>query len=895
MAAKRKKSLRIDKIFCKNGGPYDNLSWEKRDIVLSAKDGTTIFEQNDVEIPTEWSERAGFIAASKYFRGNIGAPERETSVKQLFDRVADTIASYGAANGYFDKKNAAIFANEIKNLLATQRMAFNSPVFFNVGAVDNPQGSACFILGVDDNLESILDLQKSEAMLFSQGSGAGSNMSKLRGAGEPLSKGGEASGPMSFIRAYDAWAGVIKSGGVQRRASKMLRLDDTHPDVWNGKDDGSDFISFKSHEEKKAWALIDAGYSGAFRGEAYESISGQNSNLSVGLSDDFMRAAKDDEEWETKGVLDGRVIKKFKAMDMLKAIAHASWFCGDPGVQFDDRINEWHTCPKAGKIRSTNPCGEFAFIDESACNLASLNLRRFVETPERIFYEDEFMAAVRIIIIAQDILVDMCGYPTEVIRSNSVNFRPLGLGYANLGGMLVAMGLPYDSNEGRLWASAITALMTGVAYLTSSELAGHIGPFEGYSQNKRAMGKIIRKHRSALDSLDTARHDKALIQLVDLAQQTWGLLYTAGAKTGFRNAQVTLIMPTGTVSHLMDAATQGAEPQLSMVIEKELDSGGSLTIIDSELPSALESLGYNEEEREKILGALRETKNPEKAGIREKDLEVFDTAFPHVGGKRHISVNGHLQMLAAIQPFISGAISKTVNVPRSTSVEDVLQVIVSAWKLGLKSVTMYRSGSKRVQPVSDNECRKAKTAEKRELPEMRDAKTIKFDVQGVKGFFHLGFFPDGGVGEVFITAATEGSTVNGFLAALGRAVSAGLQRNVPVSVYIKQFQNMKFEPLGYTASKHPKLKKCWSILDYLSKILAMFSNIEIAPSRKTEEIPIQTVPNLPPKEGCKEKQAPIGNKELSPMYEVCRNCGNLARKKGTCYECDHCGITGSCG
>lgn len=889
MAVKR--SLKIDKVFCKNGEPYDCVVWEKRDIVKKAKDGAVIFNQGKVEIPAHWSHRAGYMVASKYFRGNIGSPDREVSVKQLFDRVVDTIANAGVDLGYFDKKNAKIFANDLKWLMVNQRMAFNSPVYFNVGASQKPQGSACFILGVEDDLKSIAGLQYAETMLFSQGSGAGSNLSNLRGAGEPLSKGGWASGPISFMRGYDAWAGIIRSGGVQRRASKMQRLDDTHPDVWNGKNNGTDFITFKSHEEKKAWALIEAGYSGAFRGEAYESISGQNCNLSVGLSDEFMRAALDGKTWATKEVITGRVIKKFPAMDMLKAVSEAAWFCGDPGVQFDDRLNEWHTCPKGGKIRSSNPCGEFVFIDNSACNLASINLRAFMETPENIFYDEEFMAAVRITVIAQDILIEMSGYPSDKIAENSKRYRPLGLGFCSLGGMFMAMGIPYDSEVARIWASAISALMTGMAYYTSAEIAGVLDPFAEYNANKRFMTKILRKHRSALDDLNIIRQDKEVTRIVDKAQQVWTGLNTIGSKDGFRNAQVTLVAPTGTIAHMMDAATQGVEPQLSLLLEKELDSGGSLLIIDPEIPNALESLGYPESEREKIAKALSETGNAEKSGVLEKDLAVFDTAFPPVNGKRYISTYGHLQMLAAVQPFVSGAISKTVNVPKSATMDEVLQVFVTAWKLGLKSVTIYRSGSKKAQPIAGSDSKEDnKQAKKRELPEIRDSKTVKFSVVGVTGFFHLGFFNNGDLGEVFITAATEGSTVNGFLAALGRSVSAGLQRNVPVDVYVKQFQNMKFEPLGFTRSEYPELKKCWSVVDYLAKVLAMYSDRKfIPPSRKTEEFLVHD------KRADITDKKEIGNEDFRPLYEICRLCGNLARKKGTCYECDHCGITGSCG
>lgn len=880
----RKKTLKFDRVFTKVGvDPYGE-DWETRDILLPGKDDVIIFKQDGVECPKSWSEKAVYMAASKYFRGNAGSPDRENSIKQLFNRVANTITAKGVEYGYFTNKQSEIFSDELKAILIQQRGAFNSPVFFNVGAVEEPQGSACFILKVEDDLRSIVELQTAECMLFSQGSGMGVNLSNIREAGAPLSRGGQASGPISYTRAYNSWAGIIKSAGVQRRAAMFIRLNDRHPDVWNGLNNGTDFITYKAHEEKKAWTLIDAGYSGEFQGEAYETISGQNANLSVGISDDFMRAAINGLDWSTHGVLTNDVVRTFPANDMLKAMAEGAWLCGDPGVQFDDRINEWNTCSRSGRINSSNPCSEFLFLDNSACNLFSLNLLKFFKSDMWDFNDAEFSHAVRIAIIAQDILVEMSGYPTEEITVMSKRFRPLGLGFCNIGGSLMAMGIPYDSDEGRLWASTLTALMTGTAYMASAEMADILGPFEAYKLNKVPMNSVLKQHRELVIDLNAERQDPELVRLVSKAKDWWRALGLV--KEGFRNAQTTLMAPTGTISFLMDSATQGIEPAIVLIGEKKLSSGGTIPMSTDTVEPGLRSLGYSEPEISHILKLLVETKNQEKAGIKEPHLSVFDATYPSINSKRFISVSGHLKMMAAVQPFISGAISKTVGVPRQATAQEIREVFIMAWKLGLKSVSIYRSGSKRVQPLecSDNGEPDRKKAAKSPLPETRMAHTHKFDIGGQEGFITVGFYDDMRVGEVFLQLAKEGATVNGFAAVLGRAISAGLQRGVPLQVYISQLINTTFAPQGFTPNK--AIKTCHSVPDYLAKFLTTYDDPTHMLKEKTEAL------------ACLEKEdepKPMGNLELYPMYEVCPNCGNLARKIGLCLRCDHCGHDGSCG
>lgn len=905
--AKRKAKLKITPVFCKNGDPYATVEWTTMDVEKTTRgDKEVLFSQNEVEVPAHWTEKAAFTTASKYFRGAKDDPNREKSVKTLFNRVTETITKKGVEYGYFNEKNGAIFERELKWLLIHQYFAFNSPVFFNVGAEKRPQGSACFILGIEDNLRSILNLQVAEAVLFSQGSGSGANLSRLRGCGEPLSKGGIASGPLSFVKGYNAWAGIIRSGGVQRRAAKFVRLDDTHPDVYNGLNNGTDFITFKSHEEKKAWALLDAGYgsleSGELRSEAYETVSGQNCNFSVGISDAFMRGVMQDQLWVTTSVLTGKTAHKFKAEDMLQAIAEGAWLCGDPGIQFDDRVNEWHTCPRGGRIRSSNPCGEFIFIDDSACNLGSVNLVAFMTMPEGIFHEEEFKAAIRLATIAQDILVTMCGYPSEEIAKNSNAYRPLGVGFANLGGLVMAMGLPYDSPEARLWASGISTLMTATAYKTSIELAKAVGSFNQFEKNRRPMIQVIRKHKAAADNILVMRQDSELVSLVESAQATWSEVITEGSKIGFRNAQVTLIAPTGTIAHMMGCATQGIEPDMAIIWTKPLDGGGSMVFMNPIVPTALETLGYSEEERVKILKEIAEVHAPEKTSIKEQHLPVFDSAYSPMGGSRCISISGHLQMMAAVQPHVSGAISKTIALPKSTEPGEIKELIISAWKLGLKSLTVYRSGSKRLQPVvtDDSECAALTTKPLRQrLPDTRDGKIHKFIIGGQEGYLIPGFYPDGKLGEIFVTLAMEGSTLRGLMDCFATSISIGLQHNVPLSTYVNKFVGSKFEPNGYTGNS--EIPRSSSIPDYMFRYLARYDDDSVKllpPPRSTEAIDLSKEDIGPPELEVPDETTltmeTVGTDELRPEYELCRTCGNLAQKKGTCFECDHCGQSGSC-
>ena len=1201
---RKKKGLTFDRVFSK-GNPYLETHWGFRNIELKSET-SVVFRQDGVEAPAEWSDRAVMIAASKYFRGHAGQPGREKSIKQLFERVVDTISQKGIELGYFDKANGKIFNTELKKLLIEQRLAFNSPVFFNVGLEAKPQCSACFVLAVEDNLESIAELQSAETKLFSMGSGSGTNLSTLRGAGEKLSRGGWASGPLSFLKAYDSWAGIIRSGGVLRRASKFMRLDDDHQDVFNGKEDGSDFISFKASEEKKAIALFDAGLTA---GDAYGTVSGQNCNLSVGISNAFMKAAMEGGEWILKSRA-GSTAKKVKAAEMLDSLAHNIWECGDPGVQFDDKINEWNSCPKYGKIVSSNPCqpgwarvltpdgirtfgtidvgstiwsgkrwtkvtkkvatgckpvfgfmtragtfygtkdhrivqngskvradvaetiditscgmanldtneykvsaqdvmdglvfgdgmvhkasvslppvlcvgendhdyfdsevahlfeksreglsrfawlvtttisreecprtyertvpdrflfgkpmtvrgflrglysangsvvssrvtlkassrqvveavqmmlsvlgiksyytinkehdvefsngiytckesydvnistdrsafrdligfiqkdkqkrldeackrplngkaktsyeivevasfgrmnvfditvddpehtywtdgllvsncGEFLPPGEGACNLLSINLSKFFGSPESCFFTKEFLHAVRLAIVAQDILVDLSSYPLPRLDTAAKQLRPLGLGFANLGGLLMSLGIPYDSDNGRKLASALTALMTGQAFTTSMELAKMLGPFPEFERNKKHVIAVLRKHKSALDNLQASDSISPMTEtIIEDAHSIWTNLMSKSQDMILRNSQVTLMAPTGTIGVMMDSDTGGVEPAMMLSVNKHLTGGGTIKLTIGAVKPALEALGYAD--IDKIIKKITETGTAEGSGVLDKDLPVFDAAYPIQGRTRCLSAMAHLSMLAAIQPFISGGISKTIGQPNTVSAQEIKDIIVAAWKMGIKSVTIFREGSKIFEPLGGQKAIAKKPRQGREkLPFTVPSIRHKFEISGVEGYLHTGFSDEGRPLELFITIAKEGSTLRGLMDAFATAISIALQYHVPLSVFVEKFKNTKFEPWGLTSN--PDVRVCSSIIDYVFRYLAKYD-----PDSR-EEVDAVT-------SGEEKKIARTERKTSAiPTYNMCPVCGSILVRLGNCVYCPQgCpGIgSGTCG
>jgi ribonucleoside-diphosphate reductase alpha chain len=857
VARKRKKSIEIESLLCPEGDPYDSVEMVTKTVDLKNGD-QVIFEQKGVEYPADWSPDAAFMMASKFFRGHIGTPQRESSVRQLFDRVVDTLADAGVAKGYFNAKNGKKFNAELKKILLEQMAAFNSPVFFNVGAEENPQGSACFILGVDDNLESIAKLQTEEIEVFSHGSGTGVNLSFLREAGALLSKGGWASGPLSFLIAYCAWAGTIRSGGILRRAAKLMRLDDSHPDIYNGREDGSDFISFKAAEERKARVLWDAGYTAE---QAYATVAGQTANLSVGLSDKFMETVKENGDWTLRSVQGNKATLAFAARDMFNSIGKNIWECGDPGVHFADHINDWWTCPKTGPIRSSNPCSEFLCVDDTSCNLASLNLAAFFTLPEGIFHKEEYLHVARLMLIAQDILVDVCGYPTPKITQNTHDLRPLGLGFCNLGGVLMALGLPYDSEEGRHWASVFAGLLTGQAYKTSIEMAVKLGPFSEYAINKKPFMKVIRRHCQAMDQVLPKR--AALAALAEDAQSLWSDVLRDGEKHGFRNCQTTLMAPTGTIGFLMDAATTGAEPELYLVRIKKMIDGGELRTPCKMMDASLETLGYDYELRAKICEDITATSDLANSAIAKEDYPVFHTAYPSVEGAECLSTSGHLLMMAAIQPLISGGISKTIGQPESVEAAEITQIIGSAWKLGLKCLTIYRENSKIDSPVKSAHARIKETAAKKtkeRLPETTRAERHRFVIGSTKGYLLTSFYPDGRVAEFFVELAKEGSTLAGLMDCFSTAISMALQHGVPLSALVEMFTQQRFDPMGYTSTGN--IKFCTSIVDYIFQYLERF----VIQDADTTEAPAEQI-----------------------SAQLCTNCGNaMTRINAVCMECHHC-------
>jgi ribonucleoside-diphosphate reductase alpha chain len=815
--------------------PYDEITWEIRTASIGNESGKSVFEQRDVEVPGFWSQLATNVVVSKYFRGHLGTPERETSVRQLIDRVVNTITAWAESRRYFaTDEDLAAFRAELTHLLVHQKMSFNSPVWFNVGIEPQPQCSACFINSVQDTMSSIMDLAKTEAMLFKFGSGAGSNLSTIRSAREKMTGGGTASGPVSFMKGYDAFAGVVKSGGKTRRAAKMVILDADHPDIM-------EFIDSKLGEEKKAWALIEAGYDPSFTGEAYGSVFFQNANHSVRVTDDFMRAVENDDSWTTHAVVDGKPMETYRARDIFRRMAEAAHVCGDPGIQYDTTINDWHTSANTDRIHASNPCSEYMFLNDTACNLASLNLMKFVRE-DGTFDVESYRYAARLTITAQEILVDNASYPTPQIEENSHKFRPLGLGYANLGALLMSRGLAYDSDEGRNFAAALTAIMHGEAYRQSSVIArDHGGPFIEYARNQEPFLRVIAKHRDAAYQIPA---DQAVPpDMIEAARRVYDEALELGQHHGYRNAQVTVLAPTGTIAFMMDCDTTGVEPDIALIKYKKLVGEGFLKIVNQTVPSALRKLGYGAEQVSEILDYINERETIEGAPhLKPQHLPVFDCAFKPVNGERSIHYMGHVRMMGAIQPFLSGAISKTVNMPEAATVEEIERVYLEGWKLGLKAIAIYRDGSKRSQPLSTGKKKDAGAADaetvqtieqlrqqlaaaqaeaakphRRRLPGERTAVTHKFEISGHEGYITVGLYPDGTPGEIFLKMAKEGSTVSGLMDTFATTVSVALQYGVPLRDLVNKFAHVRFEPSGFTGN--PEIPIAKSIVDYIFRWL----------------------------------------------------------------------------
>lgn len=886
----KRNGLSIIPLFTPDGiHPFEKLKWVRRTASIHNDKGATIFEQKDVEFPESWSQTAVNVVTSKYFHGKLGTPKRETSVKQLIDRVAKTIRNWGYADGYFaSEADADHFYRELTHLLVNQMASFNSPVWFNCGIEPRPQVSACFINSVQDSMESILTLAKTEGMLFKWGSGTGTNFSTLRSSKEKLSTGGESSGPISFMKGFDSFAGAIKSGGKTRRAAKMVILNIDHPDI-------VEFINCKANEEKKAWALIDAGYDGSFNGEAYSSIFFQNANHSVRVTDDFMRAALENKPWQTRAITTGEIMDTYQAKDLLDQIAAAAHLCGDPGLQFDTTINDWHTCPNSARINASNPCSEYMFIDDTACNLASLNLMKFRNDDGR-FDVDRFRHAVRIMIIAQDILVHNASYPTKAITKNSYLFRTLGLGYANLGALLMASGLPYDSEEGRAYAAVVTAIMTGQAYQTSAEIASKLGPFPQFQRNRKPMLRVIEKHLKHVGSIQPLGQ---AANLIPQAQHIWEEALSAGKAYGYRNAQVTVLAPTGTIGFMMDCDTTGIEPDIALLKYKNLVGGGVMKLVNTTIPAALKTLGYSDSQCREIIDYLNKNDTIEGAPhLAERHLPVFDCAFKPAKGSRSIHYMGHIRMMAAVQPFISGAISKTVNMPNNSSIDDVREAYIQAWKLGLKAIAIYRDGAKRTQPLSTSKevasrDDKIKTEPpkpyRRRLPDERPAITHKFSIAGHEGYITVGMYEDGTPGEIFIVMAKEGSIISGLMDAFATAISMTLQYGVPLKVLVDKFSHVRFEPSGFTGN--PQIPIAKSVLDYIFRWLALkFLPEEERP--KNSELEHLGAPKQDGDAAREryEKHIFQTQSDAPPCFE----CGSIMVRNGACYKCLSCGSTSGC-
>ena len=891
--------------------PYDEVDWETRDAVITDyKTGGVAFEQREVEFPTSWSMNATTIVAQKYFRGTPNTPARERSVRQMIDRVADTITGWGRRDGYFvNEASAENFNAELKHLLVHQKAAFNSPVWFNVGVTEKPQCSACFILSVEDQMSSILNWYVEEGTIFKGGSGSGVNLSRIRSSKEHLEGGGTASGPVSFMRGADASAGTIKSGGKTRRAAKMVILNVDHPDV-------EEFIWCKQREEIKARALREAGFDMDLDGLDSASVQYQNANNSVRVTDEFMNAVKSDADFALRAVTTGETVRTLRARDLMRQISQAAWECADPGMQYDTTINDWHTTPNAGRINGSNPCSEYMHLDNSACNLSSLNLRKFESGG--VFDVDGFRHAVEVMFTAQEIVVGNSSYPTEAIGQNARAYRQLGLGYANLGGLLMSQGLAYDSDEGRAWAAAITALMTGHAYRTSAELAKVKGPFEGFAADREGTLRVIAKHRAAVKDIDT---QLAPANIVDAAKESWDDAVDLGLKNGIRNAQATVLAPTGTIGLMMDCDTTGIEPDLGLVKAKKLVGGGNMRIVNQTVPVALTQLGYQPEQVEAIVAYIDEHATIEGApAFKPEHLPVFDCAM----GERSIGPMGHVKMMAAVQPFISGAISKTVNLPEAATVEDVEEMYIKGWELGLKAIAIYRDNCKVAQPLSLAKKKaeplaaagSATTAEaaqhgmiRRRLPKQRPSQTISFQVGEAEGYLTAGEYPGDGLGEIFVKLGKQGSTLSGVMDAFAISISLGLQYGVPLEAYVSKFVNMRFEPAGMTDD--PDVRFTSSIVDYIFRRLA----IEYMPADKRQELGIYTIeertameaghalpavsePVPAPADATGQIVLPID--EPKPVDDVhgnapmCYQCGVTMIRAGSCHCCPQCGTTSGC-
>jgi len=976
---KKASGLTFRRFFTKPGvSPYSEVEWEVRTAQITDSQGGIIFEQKNVEVPKDWSMTATNIVASKYLHGQIGTEERETGVRQLVARVAETIRDWGMKDGYFrSAEDAAAFHDELVHLLIRQYAAFNSPVWFNVGCdriepnsdatnwhwnsttqrvefgatgYTRPQCSACFINSVHDSLDSILTLAKTEGMLFKWGSGTGTNLSPLRSSTEVLSGGGTASGPLSFMKGFDAFAGVIKSGGKTRRAAKMVILNIDHPDI-------VDFIDCKSKEEAKAHALVAQGYDGSHPdSDAYSSIFFQNANNSVRVTDDFMVAVMRDTDFSTRAIVDGRVVNTYKAKDLLQKISEATWHCGDPGMQYDTTVNRWHTSKNTARINASNPCSEYMFLDDSACNLASLNLLKFA--PNGTFDVEAYRHAVDVIITAQEILVDNAGYPTELIGKNSHDYRPLGLGYANLGALLMAAGLPYDSDAGRDYAACVTAIMCGQAYLQSSriaELCEPLGPITdtvqtrlgvtkaenmpgaacpGYYINREPFLDVIRMHRASVNNINKSN---VPTPIYEASKQCWDEALSNGEKHGYRNSQVTVLAPTGTIGFFMDCDTTGIEPDLALIKYKKLVGGGMIKIVNNTVPSALFKLGYTHEQTDAIVSYIDATGTIEGAPhVKDEHLAVFDCSFKPAKGTRSIHYMGHLKMMAAAQPFISGAISKTVNLPVAATVEEVSEAYIQAWKLGLKAVAIYRDGCKQSQPLSAAGTKTAQSsagvspasvgtaasavqveednldapprAVRHKLKEERMAVTHKFNIGGHEGYIIVGLYPNGDPGEIFIKMAKEGSTVSGLMDSFALAVSIALQHGVPLRLFCEKFAHTRFEPSGW--SSNPDIGYAKSIMDYIFRWLQMrflsgqqqflFENLRPKPQASPDGVGDLNGSAEPKAESREPRAGSVHAADaLAGMIDLgdapsCSVCGSIMVRNGSCYKCMSCGSTSGC-
>jgi ribonucleoside-diphosphate reductase alpha chain len=915
--------------------PFDAVEWEIRDAVIGDP-AKPAFEQRGVEFPKSWSQNATNIVAQKYFRGRLGSAERESSVKQMIGRVAGTIAGWGRTGNYFaSADDADTFEAELTYILLHQQAAFNSPVWFNVGFEEHPQCSACFILSVEDTMESILDWNTKEGKIFRGGSGSGINLSNIRGSMEHLAKGGTASGPVSFMRGADSWAGTIKSGGKTRRAAKMVVLDVDHPDVL-------DFVWCKAREEEKAAALRDAGFDMSIDGDGFTSIQYQNANNSVRVTDEFMSRAERGEDWDLLSRGDGTPVATHDAADVLRQISDAAWRCADPGVQYDTTINDWHTCPNSGRINASNPCSEYMHVDDSACNLASINLMKF-RRADGTFDVEAYEHVVDVLILAQEIVVSPSSYPTDEIARNAVAFRQLGLGYANLGALLMSNGLPYDSDEGRAVAGALTALMTGRAYRKSAEIAAAVGPYEKFEENRDPHLHVMRKHRAAADDIDAGLVEEPLLEA---AKRSWDEAIELGEEFGYRNAQATVLAPTGTISFLMDCDTTGIEPDFSLVKFKELVGGGNMTIVNRTVPQALRTLGYSDHEVEQIEAHIAENSTIVGApGLKEEHLPVFDVAV----GSRAISHMGHIKMMGAAQPFLSGAISKTVNLPAEATIEDISETYMEGWKLGLKALAIYRDGSKTAQALrtdaqkdepADTQAKidaavKAAIAEvgprRKRMPRERQSLTHKFSIAGHEGYITAGVYEDGKVGEIFLTdIGKEGSTLRGMMNAFATSISIALQYGVPLETLVRKFSYMRFDPEGITGNQEIPFAK--SLPDYIMRWLASrfldvdvqeelgIMTTEVKARKAAEEATLRgdtagpvkangnggngsgngapTASAPAPATAALTDDPPVAAPAVTTGLDLgpaCSQCGGMMQRTGTCYTCSSCGNNTGCG